>query len=78
MSGSLPSRPQPSPPLLGGRRSGGETGRPPWTAVRHFVLTTDHIARDANERDVSVGQLEPLHFGHAQVATEKLRHVRAT
>jgi hypothetical protein len=27
----------------------------------YFVLEPDHVARDANERDGAVGQLEALH-----------------
>jgi hypothetical protein len=44
----------------------------------HFVLEPDHVARDANQRNGAVGQLEPLHLDQAEAATEKLRHPSST
>ncbi|MGZ3290745.1 MAG: hypothetical protein ACXU87_22210 [Xanthobacteraceae bacterium] len=42
------------------------------------MFEPDHVARDANERDDAVGQLEPLHLDQAEAATEKLRHSSST
>jgi hypothetical protein len=30
------------------------------------VLESDHVASDATERDGAAGQVEPLHFDHAE------------
>jgi hypothetical protein len=58
MSGSLAPLPQSGPSFLGGRRAGEETGCARGIAVCHFVLESDHVASDANERDGAVGQVE--------------------